>query len=135
MRMSLFICRIIRPREPSMMPGLAAGAAPRSDQSPLFRGLLLRRRCRACCRRGLRALLRRLRNRHDLYLLVDRSRRMRGVQQLFLAQPHRLQALRRDLEGVDQYVADRVRPSLAEKRVVFALSVGLDVADDQETVW
>src|SRR5205085_573072 len=39
-----------------------------------------------------------------------------------------------DLESVNQYVADRIGPSLAEKRVAFALSVRLDVADDQESI-
>src|SRR5262249_30284607 len=100
------------------------------DQLSFFGRFLLRRCWRACfCWRGLLALLGQLRNRQNLDLLVGRRSRMRGIEQLLLAEPDRLDAFRRDLERVDQDVADGVGPALAQDHVAFALAVRLDVAD------
>src|SRR6267154_733720 len=110
--------------------------ASRRNDRLSFPCRLFRRRRRACCWRSGRrlALLGYLGNGQYLDLLVGGRGRMGGVEQLFLAKADRLDPLYRDLERVDQDVADRVGPALAQDHVALALSIGLDMADDQEAV-
>src|SRR5271154_3462944 len=59
---------------------------------------------------------------------------MRGIDELLLAEADGLNPLRRNLEGIDQRVADGVGPALAQRHAVLAPAGGLHVADDQEVV-
>src|SRR3954463_11560343 len=71
-----------------------------------------------CCRRSYR--LDRASDRRDLDLRVHRRPRFGAVQQLLLTKPEGHQTLRRNLEGVDQDVADHVGPALAQRQVEVA---------------
>jgi hypothetical protein len=57
--------------------------------------------------------LKRFPHSRDLHPLVDRRRRMGGIQQLFLTQADSLKALGRNLERGHQHVTDRVSSPLA----------------------
>src|SRR5450759_2515417 len=81
-----------------------------------------------------REALRRLCHRGDLDLLVDRRRRMDGIDQLLLAQANRLKAFWRNLECVKQHFADRVGSPLTQRQIIFASARRHGMADDQEFV-